>query len=83
MNFTFKVIKNNKVIQRVQTHSIRRFYNHIRTINWQNRPSKAYLRVSYGKYTDCFGKMVNFYNDGEYETKEDLWLAFNVFKEKV
>ena len=81
MNFTLKVFKNNKVIQRVQTHSIRRFTNQLRTINWQESPLKVYLRVSYGKQKDCFRKLVTFYNDGWYETENNLWLAFNAFLE--
>jgi hypothetical protein len=82
MNFSQKVINNNKTIQVTRTHSIRRFTNNLRTINWQNKNILIYLRVSYGKQKDCFGKIVNFYNDGNYETEDDLWLAFNAFKEK-
>lgn len=82
MNFTFKVIKNNKVIQKCQTHSVRRFINRLRTINWQNVGLKVYLRVNYGKHEDNFGKKVTFYNDGLYESKEDLWCTFNAFKEE-
>lgn len=82
-NFTFRVIKNGKTIDRCQTHSKRRFNNRIRTINWQNRPLKVYLRVSYGVGEDVFGKMVNFYNDGEYETKNDLLSALSAFTEKI
>lgn len=80
MNFTFKVIKNGKVIDRCQTHSFRRFTNSLRTIKWQDR-SSVYLRVSYGKKEDCFRKITDFWNDGFYENEKDLWLAFNAFKE--
>ena len=83
MNFTLKIIKNDKTIQRVRTHSARRFGNSLRTINWKNCPLKVYLKVNYGKHEDCFGKMTTFYNDGWYDNKEDLWWAFDVFsKEK-
>lgn len=81
MNFTLKVIKNSRIIQRLRTHSIRRFTNNLRTINWQDRGISAYLRVNYGKQKDCFGKITTFYNDGWYSSKSDLWLAFNAFKE--
>lgn len=81
MNFTLKVIENNRTIPRARTHSLRRFINNLRTINWRDRPS-VYLRVSYGKKEDCFGKMSNFYNDGWYGNGHDLWLAFNAFKEE-
>lgn len=82
MNFTLKVINNNRIVQRVQAHSLRRFTNHLRTINWQNRPLKVYLRVSYGEHEDCFGKVGNFYNDGWYGNEKDLWQAFNAFKDE-
>lgn len=80
-SFLFKVIKNGKTIQRYQTHSKRRFYNRIRTINWQNYPSKVYLRVNYGRGMTTQGKMENFWNDGYYETKEDFWGALKAFLE--
>lgn len=82
MNFTFKIIKNGRVVQVVRTHSIRRFVNNLRTINWKDRGIKVYLRVNYGKKVDVFGKLSTFYNDGWYKTKEDLWLAFSAFKEE-
>jgi len=65
----------------VRTHSKRRFLNHLRTIKWQYKGIKVYIRVSYGKKVDVFGKLSTFYNDGLYENKEDLWSAFNAFKE--
>lgn len=82
MNFTLKVYLKNRAIQRVRTHSIRRFINHLRTINWQNNGISVYLRISYGKQKDYFEKTITFYNDGWYETKNDLWHALNAFKEK-
>lgn len=81
MNFAFKVTKNNKTIQKCRTHSARRFINHLRTINWQNRTLAVYLRVSYGKQEDNFNRKVRFCNDGWYERERDLWIAFNAFKE--
>lgn len=81
-NFTLRVLKNRQEIQRVQTHSIRLFLRGLRTIKWKCRGIKTYLRVSYGKQVDCFGKLSNFYNDGFYYSKEDLWLAFDAFTEK-
>lgn len=82
MNFTLKVIKNGRVVQSVRTHSIRRFADSLRTINWEGGLTAAFLRVNYGKREDWQGKVTDFYNEGEYETKEDLWLAFNAFKEE-
>lgn len=82
MNYTLKVIKNNRIIQGVRTHSLRRFTNSLRTVNWKNSPPKVYLRVSYGKHVNCLGKTVTFYNDGVYGNKRDLWQAFKAFCEK-
>ena len=82
-NFTFRVIKNGKNIDKCQTHSKRRFYNRIRSINWQNSGITVYLRVSYGKGVDTFGKMTNFYNDGNYETEKDLFFALSAFAEDI
>lgn len=81
MNFTLRAFEKNKVIQRIQTHSLRRFLRHLRTINWQKPQSHIYLKVSYGKQEDCHGKMITFYNDGVYENKNDLQIAFNAFIE--
>ena len=79
MNYSFKVIQNSRTIQRCQTHSIRRFTKKIGTINWENGQITVYLRVNYGRYKNNYGKLVNFYNDGEYETKKDLLQAFKAF----
>ncbi len=83
LNFTFKIVKDGKTIDKCQTHSRRRFNNRIRTINWQDRPLKGYLRVSYGKRECNLGCVCNFYNDGEYETKEDLLFALSAFTEDI
>ncbi|MFZ5366497.1 MAG: hypothetical protein ACOZBZ_04405 [Patescibacteria group bacterium] len=72
LNFTFRVIKNGKLVERYETHSIRRFYTKIRRINWQNRPLKVYLRVSYGGGS---------YNDGEYTNKKDFNQVLSAFLE--
>jgi len=82
-NFTFRVIKDSKTIDKCQTHSKRRFYNRIRLINWRKGVDKVYLRVSYGKGIDNFGKVTNFYNDGEYKTKRDLLFALSAFAEDI
>lgn len=81
LNYTFRVIKDGKTIDRCQTHSKRRFNNRIRTINWQNNTFKVYLRVSYGKSECNLGCICNFYNDGEYEAPQDLMTALEAFTE--
>lgn len=79
LNYTFLVVKDGKTIDRCQTHSKRRFSNKLGTINWQNSLLKVYLRVSYGKQECNVGCVCNFYNDGEYETKQELFEAFAAF----
>lgn len=82
LNFTFRVVKDGNVVDRCQTHSKRRFYNRMRTINWQNNSFKVYLRVSYGKKIFSKGCLCSFYNDGWYDNKTDLWQAVNAFVEE-
>lgn len=77
-NYLLKVFYGQKV-ERYETHSIRRFYNHARTIKWKNKPIKVYLRISYGKQLTLGGKLENFWNDGKYTNKEDFELALNAF----
>ena len=81
LNSTFRMIKDGKTIRRYETHSKRRFYNRIRSINWQDKGISVYLRVYYGKEKDAFGEITSFYNDGVYKTKKGLWQAFRAFTE--
>lgn len=80
-NYTLKLIENHRMIDRYQTHSIRLFKSRLRSIKWGKNLFKVYIRVSYGKHKDVFGKMTYFINEGYYENKKDLWLAFNAFTE--
>ncbi len=80
-NFLLKVTKNGQVVDRVQTHSIRVFLPHLRSIKWQDRGIKAYFRVSYGVKLTNQGSLETFYNDGWYESKDDLVLAYEAFTE--
>lgn len=80
-NYTFRVYKNNKLIQRCSTHSRRRFLWHIGTINWQLKPLKVSLRVFYGKHRNVFNLVSEFFNEGDYFTKKDLLQAFKAFDE--
>lgn len=82
LNFTLKVFKNGKVLDRCQTHSIRLFVSRLRTIKWKGGVSKVYLRVSYGEHEGVFGKMSTFINEGDYENKKGLWQSFRAFTEK-
>lgn len=71
LNFTYKVTRNDKVVVKCQTRSIRRFCHRIRSIKWQIGQS-VYLRVNYGD---------GFHNDGDYQTKSELLEALAAFTE--
>ena len=81
LNFNLKIMEHGQMVERYETHSIRRFYNKVRTINWGKSHPSVYLRVSYGKLLSNFGKYENFWNDGVYDNKEDFMLALNAFTE--
>lgn len=81
MNFSVKVFTNGKLIWELRTHKIRRFLKKLRSIKWSNAEIKVYLKVNYGTSLDCWGRYINFYNDGEYENKEDLLYMFYAFTE--
>lgn len=80
LNLTFKAYENNGKVDRYEKSSIRAFYNHARSIDF-SKLKKIYLRVSYGRHLDNFGKMKTFYNDGFYETKKDFFEALSAFTE--
>lgn len=42
---------------------------------------KGYVKVSYGKRKSNMGKYENFYNDGTYQSKEELIHALHAFTE--
>jgi hypothetical protein len=81
MNYSYKLIRKGLVMDKCSSHSLRVFLKNLRTINWQHRPLKVLLKVSYGKRIDNFGKLTNFDNEGEYDNKKDLWQAFMAFTE--
>lgn len=70
VRYTFRIHKNGVVIQRYDSSSIRRFKNHIRTIKWQNKDFKVYLKANYSN---------GYYNDGYYENLNDLLFALEAF----
>jgi len=79
--YSLKVSYNGQIIQRYQTRSVRRFLKKIRTINWEKLNIEVYVKVSYGKKKDVHGKLVTFYNDGVYDSKQDFIQAINAFLE--
>ena len=84
-NYFYKVVVNEIVIDKCQTHSLRRFRNKIGTINRKDliiNRGEVYLKVSYGKYLDNFGKRTTFHNEGVYQNKKSFYLALKAFLEK-
>ncbi len=79
MNYSYKVIKNNKTIERYETHSKRKFYNKVRSIKWSDMHSSVYLRVNYGMHLSNRNKIESFWNDGDYYNQKDLWQALEAF----
>ena len=75
---TLRIWRNDGKRKTYNTTKSKRFYSIVRAENIQN----AYLRVSYGKYKTNFGKVEEFYNDGDYETKSELIEAFKAFTEQ-
>jgi hypothetical protein len=73
-----RALKNDGDSKTYHTTKSKRFYSIVRAENIQ----KAYLRVSYGKDKTNFGKVEEFYNDGDYETKNELIEAFKAFTEQ-
>ena len=71
-----------KPVQRIETHSLRRFMHKVKLIKWEETNLRVYLRVSYGKHKDYKNTLVTFYNDGFYAKKSDFDLALKAFLEK-
>lgn len=79
-NYSLKLYKSNGKIETVRTKKKMRFLRNIRTINWQTMDIKrAYLKVSYGKKICKYGCLCDFYNDGYYNSKEELVEIFKYF----
>ena len=78
-NYTFKAYDGNKLVTRLQTHSVRRFLARLRSFANSKVPLRCYLRVSYGKHKDVWGKLDTFYNDCWVNSKEK---SFNEITKK-
>jgi len=69
INYTLR-IKKGKAVRLYRSSKIRRFRFYIASINCQNQNFRAFLKVNYGN---------GYYNDGIYETKDDLIFALDAF----
>ena len=81
MNFSYNVLLKDREVQRFRSHSLRRFYRNLRTINWHTGHPKVYLRIHYDKGIGVTGRRVDFYNDGVYESERELLSALKAFIE--
>lgn len=80
-NYVLKVYKNGLVDRVVRTHSKRLFLTRLRSLKFLKAFPRVYLRVSYGKHEDVYGKIQYFYNDGDYESYKELIGAYDAFTE--
>lgn len=85
--------KNRKVYLRVKTtHGTKKYMSSnirsfsrrlLRLVNFHNRDFvSVYIKVSYGKQIDVFGKKINFYNDGTYTDEKEFNKAYQAFIEE-
>ena len=74
-------IKTPRGVKRYDSANKRRFFHHTRLINWEIGSIQVYLKVSDGKREDHRGKMVEFFNDGDYSNKHDFNKALVAFCE--
>ena len=78
-----KVIKKGKMAQMAHTAISSRFLSFIKAVSFPELKkipnSHLYIKVVYGKSLDNYGKLREFYNDGEYTNRKDLNLAVRAF----
>lgn len=77
LKITLKLWKQDGTVKRWHSTKSKRIYAILKAEKFR----KAYLKVSYGKQKDNHGEMVSFYNDGEYDDKNDLRLTVKAFTE--
>lgn len=80
-NYTLRVSENGQTVLRCQTHKIGRISHKSQAIQFSDS-TKVYLRVNYGTFKDCWGKMTDFLNEGVYSNKKDFRRAYNAFMEE-
>ena len=78
MQIKLTLVSRHGKVKRYRSGTKRRFMFHLT----HDKFSKAIVRVEYGKEKDNFGKMVMFFNEGEYTNKHDALQALRAFCEK-
>lgn len=82
LKFFLKLWRADGTVKRWHTSRIRRIRAIFKADRFRNSMKKAYLRVWYGKGMTNKRRLEDIYNDGEYETMEELKQAFFAFTEK-
>lgn len=82
MSYSLKISKYGQRALYTRTSRIRPFLEITRSINWKDRDLKVYVKVCYGKKLDIYDQLSVFYNDGDYDNKEEFNLAFKAFREE-
>ena len=82
LKFTLKLWKADGTVKWWHTSKIRRIKAILKADRFQNSMKKAYLKVWYGKAMANKRRLEDIYNDGEYETIEELKQALLAFTEK-
>jgi antitoxin component YwqK of YwqJK toxin-antitoxin module len=72
-------LKNGKTMKYYTNDKIKRIYSLVSLAKFPDKVLKAYVKVSYGKFLDAFGKMTEFYNDGYYTDKKELREVISIF----
>lgn len=70
------------MVKRWHTTRIRRIRAIFKADRFRNSMKKAYLKVWYGKWLSNKNILEDVYNEGEYETIEEIKQAFSAFSEK-
>lgn len=82
MKFFLKLWRADGTVKRWHASRIRRIRAIFKADHFQNSMKKAYLKVWYGKAITNKGRLEDIYNDGEYETLDELRQALSAFTEK-
>ncbi len=83
LNYTYKIKKDKKIVQRLSTHSLRVFLRELRTINFLQSSIEVYVRVFYGNSLCNRGCVCPSYNDGWYTRQKDLDFALQAFRGEI
>lgn len=78
LKIALKLKKSDGTTGNYHSSKTKRIINTIKRENFL----EAYVKVSYGKSLDIWGKISESFNDGEYKTKEELFFALQAFTEK-